>query len=297
MATIRTPVLSLPAPNDQQRREAQRALYDLVYGCFVVSADESRLERVLYRCGPIELRRGSYYVSHLGTKFRPIEAAHVLRVGPEGPLIDPLRYGSPRDGDHANIHPNNWKPRGRGERGSAGRAAALRARKAAIASRLLPADARPGVPWFRGFDRALTDPRAWWVRAVSAWGDTDPALSTAWPAAREHAPHHWALCHHLALRARELLGHVTSSTGAHTDARGAAVAAAQAELIAERDRIANGPPAVRGALLARMRAAYERGEIHDDPDRAAGVHRAAHADAVPATEAHADAVPAADDLY
>jgi len=273
--TKRNPVLSLPAPDNEQRREAQRALFDLVHGAFVISADGSRLERTLYRCGPVEIKRGSYYVSHLETRFRPIEAAHVLQVGPEGPIINPYRYGSPRDGDHANIHPDNWQPRGRSDRGAAGRAAAVRAREAAISARLLPPGARPGELWFRGFDRALTDPRAWWVRAVAAWGDTDPAMSTRWDAAREHATQHWALCHHLALRARELLAQAVGGTAANTDARGTAVRAVQADLIAERDRIANGPPEVRAALVLRMRAAYQRGEIHDDPDRAAAVHRAA----------------------
>ena len=35
--------------------------------------------------------------------------AHVLRVGPDGPLIGPGPW-APIDGDWLNVHPDNWPP-------------------------------------------------------------------------------------------------------------------------------------------------------------------------------------------
>lgn len=44
-----------------------------------------------------------------GAKAPAYVIAHILRVGPDGPLIGPGPW-EPIDGDWLNVHPDNWPP-------------------------------------------------------------------------------------------------------------------------------------------------------------------------------------------
>lgn len=200
--------------------------------------------------------------------------AHVLRVGPDGPLIQPGRW-LPADGDWLHVHPDNWRLAEPSEtRGAAGRAAALRARKAAVASGLAGHSGRPGNLLYPS--RAVEDARYWWAQAVAAWGDSSPELSMPWDGADETAPRHWALSHHLAQRARQRLAGLPLSCepraalafGTRIDEARLACLAERAEIIADADRWAR---VVAWATGARL-----RGELHDTPERAARWHAAKH---------------------
>lgn len=266
-------------------REAHRALYESIHRDFEVSFDDSRLVRK--RCtqgakrGRVATAAATNYVMFAGVRFRAHEAAHVLRVGPEGPLW-PNDRAAPADGDWTNVHPRNWPPRS-APLGAAGRAAAARAREAAIEAGLMRAGVRPGEPWFsqprgRGARSVLTDARYWWAKQAAAAGETDRTLSVPWESARQRSPRHWAVCHHLAHRASELLGAGPTSA--------ARIASVQAELLQERAAIYADPQrlAVAAAWASRASAA---GEIHDTPEQAARNHHAS---------ADAAATPL-DDLY
>lgn len=270
----RLTVLTLRAPTESEGREAQRELYDLVHCLFALSGNGHWLERTLYKRGRVALKRGAFYVVHARTRFRPIEAAHVLRVGPDGPLFDPIPFGRPLDGDHAHVHPDNWVPIPREEIGAAGRAAAARARAAAVSARLLMPWARPGTPWYGPAGHQITDPRYWWAKAAATWGETDPTLSCTWAAAPDCAPQQWALCHYLAQRAQDGTREVLASTAAHTDGRTSALLELREVLYAERLAIATGPAERRAQITATMRAARARGELPDSPMHAAAMFQA-----------------------
>lgn len=261
-------------------REAHRTLYDTIHRDFEVSFDDSRLVRKRgaqgTRKGRIATSAATNYVMFAGVRFRAHEAAHVLRVGPDGPLWSSER-AAPADGDWTNVHPRNWPPRSV-PLGAAGRAAAARAREAAIAAGLMRAGIRPGEPWFaqprgRGARSVLTDARYWWTKQVAAAGETDHTLSVPWASARQQSPRHWAVCHHLARRASELLGAGPASA--------ARIASAQAELLQERAAIYADPQRLAAAAAWASRASAA-GEIHDTPGQAAQIHRAAAADAAAA---------------
>lgn len=205
------------------------------------------------------------------------EVAHVLRVGPDGPLLPPGPW-RPIDGDWLHVHPDNWqrtdttKPRG-----EAGRAAAVRARVAAAAVGLVVRSSIVGNYWYAaGRLEAARDPRYWWVRAATVWGETVPELSTPWAGARELAPRWWALSQHLAHRAR--------SAPRMYDPEAAPLIR---ELNAEMRAIANDPARWTEVTLWAA-AAAKRGELHDTPAKAGALHQAARTDA---------AATSADDLY
>lgn len=266
-------------------REAHRALYESIHRDFEVSFDDSRLVRKRStqgaKRGRVATAAATNYVMFAGVRFRAHEAAHVLRVGPEGPLW-PSERAAPADGDWTNVHPRNWPPRPE-PLGAAGRAAAARAREAAIEAGLMRAGVRPGEPWFsqprgRGARSVLTDARYWWAKQAAAAGETDRTLSVPWESARQRSPRHWAVCHHLAHRASELLGAGPASA--------ARIASVQAELLQERAAIYADPQRLANAAAWASRASAA-GEIHDTPEQAARIHRA---------NADAAATPL-DDLY
>jgi len=249
-------------------REAHRALYDSIRRDFEVSFDDSRIVRQRgtqgARKGRIATATATNYVMFAGVRFRAHEAAHVLRVGPEGPLW-PNDRAAPADGDWTNVHPRNWPQRST-PLGAAGRAAAARAREAATEAGLMRAGVRPGEPWFsqprgRGARSVLADARFWWAKQVSAAGETDSTLSVPWLLAHQRSPRHWAVCHYLAHRASELLG------------AGAPPTAVQAELLQERAAVYADPQRLASAAAWATRAAAA-GEIHDTPEQAARNHHA-----------------------
>lgn len=270
-------------------REGHRALHKLITTDFAVSFDAARLVRSRGAPGAtrgrIAAAPATNYVMFLGVRFRAHEAAHVLRVGPDGPLW-PSTCAAPADGDWTNVHPDNWPHRAQ-VLGTAGRAAAARARDAALVSGLLRAAPRPGDAWFAqhrwgGGRSVLSDARYWWSKQVGAAGDTDPTLSVEWRQARQHAPRHWAVCHHLAHRATELL-----AQGPAGD-RAALVGDVQAALLQERADIYRdaGRLAQVTAWAAKAAAA---GDIHDTPEQAGRIHRHRQTDAAAPEPAQAPA--------
>lgn len=209
------------------------------------------------------------------------EIAHVLRVGPDGPLMPPGPW-RPRDGDWLHVAPSNWqrvdttKPRG-----TAGREAAARARTAAMAAGLALRSSIVGCYWYPGGRlETARDPRYWWVRAVTVWGDTVPDLSVPWEQARALAPRYWALAQHLAHRAR-------SAPPASDKAAEPLIRELNAEMratVTDAQRWA--------AVVTWATAAARRGELFDAPGQAQALYEAARQDAAPIS---APATPAEDD--
>ena len=206
--------------------------------------------------------------------------AHVLRVGPDGPLLPPGPW-RPIDGDWLHVHPDNWQHADTTQpRGAAGCAAAARARAAATAAGLVLQSSIVGNYWYSaGRLEAARDPRYWWVRAVTVWGETVPELSAPWEGARELAPRWWALSQHLAHRAR-------SAPRMYDPEAAPLIRTLNGEMRA----IAN-DPARWTQVTMWATAAAKRGELHDTPAAAQARYQAAQQDAAgPAT-------PPADDLY
>lgn len=201
------------------------------------------------------------------------EIAHVLRVGPQGPLIAPGAW-RPVDGDWLNIDPDNWVI-DRRPRGEAAREASLRTRRAAAASRLVPDAMRPGVrllPMTEARQRATYgDPRYWWARLSGAHGESVRELSTVWDYARDLAPRWWALSHHLARFARARLAALPPAVGktAYLEHVRQMIADADTEAIrAIRD-------ASRWArITSEILALSVTGEVSDTPEHAAKVYAA-----------------------
>ena len=271
-------------------RAEHAALYEFVRHEITVGKD-GRLHRALRSARrtaedkPIQPKgRTTRFVMLAGRTMYAHEVAHVLRVGPDGPLIEPGDW-RPVDGDWLNIDPDNWAI-DRRPRGLAAREASLRARRAAAASRLVPDAMRPGarlLPMTEARQRATYgDPRYWWARLSGAHGETVRELSTVWGYARDLAPRWWALSHHLARFARTRLAALPPATdkAAYLDHVRQMIADADTEALrAIRD-------ASRWArITSEILALSVTGEVSDTPEQAAAVYVA--------TTAHA----AAEDLY
>lgn len=206
------------------------------------------------------------------------DVAHVLAVGPYGPVREDAQW-RPVDGDWLNVHPSNWQvsPELAQPRGAAGRAAALRARRAARESGLA-SGWRVGDPVYHS--RAFEDARYWWGQAAGAWGDTTAELNIPWDAASEGSPRYWALSHHLAAMARRKL----SEPPPEGMPRGVWLESVRLACLDERAAVV--ADAARWArVVAWAAAARQRGELHDSPEQAGRAFAAARTAAPTASDA------------
>ena len=273
-------------------RAQHEELFSLIQHEIKLAPDGARLLRVrrdVTRPKPPKpiTRKGktTRYVVLSGVPLYAHEIAHVLRVGPQGPLIAP-GYWQPKDGDWTHVHPSNWSIDDR-PRGAAARAAAARMRAQLARSGIDPDAALPGRPTVPLLlaERLTTyrDPRYWWARLSASLGDTVRELSTVWPYAHERAPRYWALAHHMADTARERLA-AAEAPGLTGAERRAVVDAGLLAVTDERDRLLGDPRALL-AMTARQVARRAAGRAFDSPEHAAAVHAGAATDA------------ATDDLY
>jgi len=223
-------------------------------------------------------QRTTRWVMLAGRKAYAHEIAHVLRVGPQGPLIAP-GYWQPKDGDWLNVSPDNWAIDRRAP-AEVAREASLRARRAAAASRLVPDALRPGtslVPMTEARQRATyADARYWWARLSGAHGEASRELSAVWDHARTHATRWWALSHHLARFAAERLAALPSGQdkAAYLEHVRVMIRDADAEslrVIRDTGRWAR--------VAAEMDALSIAGDITDTPEHAAAVHASSTTDA------------------
>lgn len=215
------------------------------------------------------------FVMLSGVHLYPHEVAHVLRVGPAGPLISPGQW-VPIDGDWTHVHPDNWRIDDR-PRGAAARAAAARMRAQLARSGLDPRADLPGRPTLplplAERVAVYRDPRYWWARLSASLGDTVPEMSTVWTAARDRAPRYWALAHHLAHTAGQHMA-AAQAPDMTPAARRAAVELALLAVSDERSRLLRDP-----AALQRLAAQYATRDPHDTPQDAATRHAASTTDA------------------
>lgn len=287
--TTQTPSPAPQADRAERIRPTTRAAHAKLYAWFCrefrlsedgrrllrLRADRRKPPKVIEPTGKGTTREvmlgGVYALAH--------DVAHVLAVGPDGPVREDDQW-RPVDGDWLNVHPSNWQvsPELAQPRGAAGRAAALRARQAARESGLARGG-RVGEPMYH--QRVTEDARYWWGQAAGAWGDATAELNIPWAAAAEGSPRYWALSHHLAAMARRKL----AGPPPEGMPRGVWLDSVRLACLDERTTVM--ADATRWArVVAWAAAAWQRGDLHDSPEQAGRAFAAARTDA---------AAPASDD--